>query len=154
MNTETTAAIAITPYLMFGGRCAEALEFYSSTLDAKIEMVMRFKDSPEPPPEGMLPPDFGEKIMHCSFSIRGATLMASDGCGEGEVFSGFSLSLSVTQGEAQTVFAALAEGGSVQMPLGETFWSPCFGMLTDRFGLKWMIIVPEEACKGQVNPAV
>jgi PhnB protein len=137
---------SIQPYLFFGGRCEEALEFYRSVLGAQIEMVMRFRESPEPPPADMLKPGYEDKVMHSSFRIGETTLMASDGCGEETSFSGFSLSLSVaSEAEADRAFAALADGGHVQMPLGPTFWSPRFGMLTDRFGVGWMInVVPAE----------
>lgn len=138
----------VQPYLIFGGRCQEAVDFYRAALGAEVEMLLLHKDSPEPPPPGMLQPGFEEKVMHTSFRIGETTLMASDGCREGSSFSGFSLSLSVpTQAEAERVFAALAEGGEVQMPLGRTFWSPCFGVLTDRFGVGWMINVPAEPPK-------
>ncbi|WP_297325089.1 VOC family protein [Nitrosomonas sp.] len=136
------AKTLIQPYLMFGGRCEEALEFYRTALGAKIDMMMRFKDSPEPPPPGMLPPGFENKVMHASFRIENNVIMASDGCEEGQRFSGFSLSLAVaTEAEADRFFAALSDGGQVQMPLEKTFWSPRFGMLTDRFGISWMINV-------------
>ena len=134
------AEALIQPYLMFGGRCEEALEFYRTALGAQIDMIMRFKDSPEPPPPGMLPPGFENKVMHASFRIGDNILMASDGCEEGQRFSGISLSISVaTEAEADRFFAALSDGGQVQMPLDKTFWSPRFGMLTDRFGISWMI---------------
>jgi len=133
----------VTPYLNFGGRCEEALEFYRKALGAEIEMVMRFNESPDPTPPGMLQPGFEKKIMHVSFRIRGVVLMASDGCGEHSKFDGFRLSLAVpSETEAKKAFDALAEGGSVQMPIGKTFWSPCFGMVTDKFGLGWMVTVP------------
>ena len=132
----------IQPYLSFGGRCEEALAFYKTALGAQVDFLIHHKDSPEPPPPGMLKPGFENKVMHATFHIGGSTLMASDGCGEGSSFAGFSLSLSVaTQDEADRAFAALADGGQVQMPLTKTFWSPCFGMVTDRFGLNWMISV-------------
>lgn len=132
----------IQPYLFFNGRCQEALEFYAATLGAQVEMMMRYKDSPEPPPAGMLPQGFEEKVMHCSFRIGSSTLMASDGCSEGPNFSGFSLSLTAkSEAEADRVFAALSDGGQVRMPLTRTFFSPRFGMLTDRFGIGWMVIV-------------
>jgi PhnB protein len=135
----------IQPYLMFGGRCQEALDFYSKAVAAQVEMRMLFKESPDPVPPGMLSPGFENKIMHSSFRVGGNTIMASDGCTEGSSFGGFSLSYSVTTpAEAERIFAALADGGQVQMPLTKTFWSPCFGMLTDRFGLSWMIMVPGE----------
>src|SRR5688500_11607771 len=139
---ESMTGTAITPYLFFGGRCEEALEFYRTALGAQVEMLMHHKDSPEQPPPGMLPPGFENKVMHASFRIGGTTLMASDGCGEPPAFVGFSLSLSVaTEAEADRAVAALADGGEVSMPLNKTFWSPRFGMLTDRFGLGWMVSV-------------
>lgn len=132
----------VQPYLFFNGRCEEALEFYREALGAEVEMLMRYKDSPEPPPPGMLPPGFENKVMHSAFRIGGTSLMASDGCQQGPSFGGFSLSLAVpTEAEANRAFSALAEGGQVQMPLTKTFWSPCFGMLTDRFGVGWMVSV-------------
>ncbi|SDY02269.1 VOC family protein [Nitrosomonas sp. Nm33] len=132
----------IEPYLFFSGRCEEALDFYRTALGAQVEILLRHKDSPEPSPPGMLPPGGENKIMHTTFRIGTTTLMASDGCQEGAGFSGFSLSLSVpTEAEADRAFAALADGGQVQMSLTKTFWSPCFGMLTDRFGVGWMITV-------------
>jgi PhnB protein len=132
----------IEPYLFFGGRCEEALEFYRTTLGAQVEMVMRFKESPEPMPAGSIPPGFENKVMHASFRIGGSRLMASDGNEEGAKFEGFSLSLAVpSDAEADRVFAALAKGGKVGMPLARTFWSPKFGMLTDRFGVGWMVSV-------------
>jgi PhnB protein len=132
----------IQPYLMFGGRCEEALEFYRSALGAQIDMLMRYKDSPEAPPPG-----FDNKVMHASFRIGDNVIMASDGCEEGQRFSGFSLSIAVaTEAEADRFFTALCDGGQVQMPLDKTFWSPRFGMLTDRFGISWMINVVTAEC--------
>ncbi|UJP02033.1 MAG: VOC family protein [Nitrosomonas sp.] len=132
----------IQPYLMFGGRCEEALEFYRSALGAQVDMLLRFSESPDPTPPGMLPPGFENKVMHASFRIAGNVIMASDGCEVGAQFKGFSLSISVaTETEADRYFAALSDGGQVQMPLTKTFWSPRFGMLTDRFGIAWMINV-------------
>ena len=128
---------------MFNGRCEEAVEFYRKALGATLEFSMRFKESPEPPPPGMVPPGFENKIMHCSFRIGATTLMASDGCSAGQPkFEGFSLSISVqNEAEADRAFAALADGGKIGMPLGKTFWSPCFGMVEDRFGVSWMVSV-------------
>ena len=133
----------IEPYLFFDGRCEEAVEFYKKALGAKVEMLMRFKESPDPPPPGMVPPNFDDKIMHTSFRIGDTVVMASDGCTDGKTnFKGFSLSLAVAkEADADRYFNALADGGEVQMPLGKTFWSPRFGMLTDRFGVGWMINV-------------
>jgi PhnB protein len=137
----------VQPYLFFGGRCEEALEFYRKALGATVEMLVYHKDSPEPHQPGMLQPGFENKVMHASFRIGNSPLMASDGCGPGDKFSGLSLSLSVSsEPEANRAFAALAEGGEVTMPLTKTFWSPHFGMLTDRFGMGWMIsVTPAES---------
>jgi len=142
MNTTQEKGI-IQPYLFFNGRCEEAVKFYQKTLGAEVEMMMRFKDSPEPPPPGTVPPGYENKIMHTSFRVGQTTVMASDGChAETPRFEGFSLSLSVpSESEADRVFAALAQGGQVKMPLAKTFWSPRFGMLADRFGVGWMISV-------------
>jgi PhnB protein len=132
----------VQPYIFFGGRCEEALEFYHTALGAQVDMLMRYNESPEPQPPGMLPPGFENKIMHVNFRIGGTALMASDGCEEGPSFAGFSLSLAVpTEADADRAFAALADGGKVGMPLTKTFWSPRFGMVTDRFGLVWMVSV-------------
>jgi len=136
-------SIAIHPYLFFNGRCEEALAFYAAAIGAKVEMVMRFNESPDPVPAGMLPPCFEKKVMHASFHVGGSLMMASDGCGGGDQeHKGYSLSLSVpTAADADRVFAALSDGGKVTMPLGKTFWSPRFGMVTDRFGVAWMVNV-------------
>lgn len=143
--TTSIATTTIQPYLFFGGRCEEALEFYRSALGAEIEMLMRFNESPEPHPPGMVSEDFEKKIMHASFSVQGNRLMASDGCGPEESgFKGFSLAINLpTEADVDRVFAALAEGGKVQMPLGKTFWSARFGMVEDRFGIGWMVGVAE-----------
>jgi PhnB protein len=130
----------IQNYLFFGGRCEEAIHFYEGALGAKVEMLMRFKDSPAPPPPGMLPPGSENKVMHCTLRIGDAALMCSDGECTGEKFSGFRLSFNARDAaDAERTFAALAEGGKTDMPLAKTFWSPCFGMLTDRFGVGWMV---------------
>jgi PhnB protein len=135
---------AIQPYLFFNGRAEEAIEFYKSALGAEVQMLMRVKDSPDAPPPGMYPPGSESKVMHACLTINGLPIMASDGCSFGQPeFKGFSLSLSVAdEAQADRVFGALAQGGSVQMPLGKTFFSPRFGMVTDRFGVQWMVIVP------------
>ena len=133
----------IQPYLFFDGRCEEALDFYRSALGAEVTMLMRFKDSPDPPPPGMVPPGSENKVMHASVRIGDAEVLASDGrCLGKPDFRGFSLTLTVkSEAEADRVFAALAEGGQVQMPLGKTFFAPRFGMVADRFGVPWMVIV-------------
>ena len=135
----------VQPYIFFGGRCEEALEFYRIALGAQVDFLMRYKESPEPLPPGRLPAGFENKVMHTTFRIGGSTLMASDGCEAGSSFAGFTLSLAVpTEAEADRAFAALAEGGKVTMPLTKTFWAPRFGMLTDRFGMGWMVSVAPE----------
>jgi len=133
----------IQPYLFFEGRCVEALEFYRTRLGAEVTMLMRYRESPEPPQPGMIPPGSENKVMHSSLRIGEATLMASDGrCNGQPGFQGFSLSLNAaSEAEAERLFGALAEGGQVQMPLSKTFFSPCFGMVADRFGVSWMVIV-------------
>lgn len=136
----------IEPYLFFDGTCEAAIDFYRRALGAEVEMLMRYRDSPEPPPPGMVPAGWDDKVMHAGLRVGGALVMASDGCSEDAAgFKGFSLSLSVPDAAtADRMFAALAESGEVQMPLGRTFWSPRFGMVTDRFGVQWMINQEEE----------
>ena len=132
----------IQPYLFFNGRCEEALNFYRTAVGAEITALIRFKDNPQPQ---MNPPGSEEKIMHASFRVGASEIMASDGCGEAASFSGLSLSLSAADAvEAARLFNALADGGQVRMPLSETFFSPRFGMLADRFGVGWMVIVPPQ----------
>jgi PhnB protein len=133
----------VQPYLFFDGRCEEAVEFYRRALGAEVQMLMRFKDNPEPPDPGMVPPGSGDKVMHTSFRIGDSTVMASDGRCQGQPsFQGFSLSLTARDdAEAERLFAALADGGQVQMPLAKTFFSSRFGMVADRFGVPWMIVV-------------
>lgn len=133
------------PYLFFNGRCEEAVAFYQSALGAKPGMLMRFHEAPEPPPPDMIPENWGDKVMHTGFFLGDDLIMASDGCESGTGFSGFALSLTLPDADAcKKAFDSLSDGGKVTMPLGHTFWSPCFGMVTDRFGIGWMITVPEE----------
>ncbi len=133
----------VQPYLNFNGRCEEALEFYRKALGAEVTMLMRYKDSPEPPPPGMMPPGSENKVMHASFRIGQSMLNASDGHCQGQsVFQGISLSLTpANEADAKRVFAALSDGGQVEMPLTKTFFSPSFGMVADRFGMRWMVYV-------------
>jgi PhnB protein len=140
MSTSISKAV-VQPYLFFGGRCEEAIEFYGQALGAEVVMLMRFKEAPEPQPG--LPECFEEKVMHATLRIGETMMMASDGRCEGEPdFEGFSLSIAVPdEREAERVFAALSEGGLVTMPLEKTFWAPKFGMLQDRFGVGWMVSV-------------
>lgn len=130
-------------YLFFNGRCEEAVDFYTKAVGAKVGMMMRFKDSPEPPPPDMLPPGNENKIMHMDMTIGDTTVLASDGHCQGQPsFDGFALSLIVNDvAEADRAFAALSEGGQVTQPLTKTFFSPRFGMLKDRFGVMWMVLV-------------
>ena len=130
----------IQPYLSFDGRCEEAIEFYRRTLGAKVEMLMRFKEAPEP---GMSPPEAGDKVMHSALRIGDSMVLASDGrCLGKPSFQGFALSLTAAnEAEAGRLFNALADGGEVQMPLAKTFFSPSFGMVADRFGVSWMVYV-------------
>ncbi len=131
----------VQPYLFFNGRCEEAIEFYQRALGAKVNMLMRFKDSPEPPQPGMVPPGSENKVMHADLQIGGTAVLASDGDCSGQAkFDGFSLSLTVPdEAAAERMFNALADGGSVNMPLARTFFSPRFGMVDDRFGVHWMV---------------
>lgn len=130
----------VQSYLFFDGRCEEAIEFYRTALGAEVIMLSRFKDSPDP---NLCAPETEDKIMHASFRIGDTSLMASDGRCQGKSkFQGFSLSLTVRdEAEAERLFASLADGGQVQMPLAKTFFSPRFGMVADRFGVSWMVFV-------------
>ena len=130
----------VQPYLFFDGRCEEAIGFYQKALGAQVQMLMRYKDSPEPA-QGKAPP--ADKVMHCSFRIGDTEVMASDGYAEGPPkFQGFSLSLTAKdEAQAERWFAALGDGGRVQQPLIKTFFSPRFGMVSDRFGVSWMVVV-------------
>jgi PhnB protein len=136
--------VQVQPYLFFEGRCEEAIAFYKKALGAQVEMLMRYRDSPEPPQPGMCPPGSDDKVMHASLRIGEAVMMVSDGRMQGKpAFQGFALSLdAATAAEADRLFAALSEGGQVLMPQGKTFFSPRFGMVADRFGVSWMVIVP------------
>ena len=136
----------VQPYLFFDGRCEEALDFYKRALGAEVTMLMRFKDSPEPPQADCVQPGNENKVMHASFKIGGSDVMASDGYCQGKPsFQWFALSVPAKdEPQAGTFFAALADGGQVQQPLTKTFFSPSFGMVADRFGVTWMVIVPQE----------
>ena len=132
----------LQPYLHFEGRCDEALEFYKQAIGAKVEMLMRYKDSPDLQPDSM-PPGMEDKVMHASVRIGETNIFVSDGrCQRKPNFDGFTLSLTVsTAAEADQLFAALSDGGQVHMPLAKTFFSSRFGMLADRFGVSWLIMV-------------
>lgn len=133
----------IRPYLDFDGRAEEAITFYQRTLGAQLQFLMRLGDSPEPPPPGMVPPGMEQKVMHADLLIGDAHLMISDGrCSGNPQFAGVNLNFALPDAAAaERAFAALADGGQVTMPIGPTFFSPCFGMVTDRFGVPWMIMV-------------
>ena len=133
----------VQPYLYFDGRTEEAVEFYRKTLGAEVTMLVRFKESPVPPDPGMVPANAGDKVMHMSFRIGETTLLASDGrCGGQARFQGISLSITApNDAEAERLFASLGQGGQVQMPMAQTFFSSRFGMVADRFGVSWMITV-------------
>jgi PhnB protein len=134
----------VQPYLFFDGRCEEALELYQRALGAKVTMLMRHKDSPQPPPPGSLPPGSDNKVMHSAFQIGDTTLLASDGHCQGQQpkFDGITLSITARDdAEAERTFAALSDGGTIRQPLITTFFSSRFGMLADRFGVPWMVVV-------------
>ena len=133
----------IQPYLFFEGRAEEAIEFYKKTLGATVEMVMRFKQAPD---QSMISPGSGEKVMHGSIKIGETTLLVSDGRNTGKPnFQGFSLTVyAKDEAAADKLFAALGDGGQVRMPMEKTFFAKRFGMLADKFGVGWMIIVPAQ----------
>ena len=133
----------VQPYLNYDGKCEEAIKFYQGAVGAEVIMIMRFKDSPEPPPPSAGPAPSPDKVLHAAFKIGDSTVLASDGhCQGRESFKGFSLSLTVPdEAAADRAFRSLSQGGQVTLPLTKTFFSPKFGMLTDRFGLGWMVYV-------------
>jgi len=132
----------VQPYLYFDGRCEEAVEFYKKAIGATVDFMMRFQESPEPHPGG-IPAGCENKMMHASLRIGETVVMASDGYCKGKpTFSGISLAIKVsTEADAERLFTGLTDGGKATMPLTKTFYSPRFGMVTDRFGVSWMIIV-------------
>jgi PhnB protein len=138
---------AIQPYLFFRGRCEEAIAYYKATLGAEVVMMLRFKDNPDRPGPDKVPAALDEKIMHSCLRINGAEIMMSDGMRSGDLdFQCMSLSLPVSSAaEAERIFNALAADGTVQMPLGKTFFASCFGAVADKFGVAWMVIVPPGA---------
>ena len=130
----------IDPYLFLNGRADEAIAFYQEALGAEVAMRMSFGESPEKSPMP-LPPGWDKKVMHAALKVGDTHLMLSDAdCADDAQFKGFRLSLACDdEASARRAFDKLADGGQVQMPLGKTFWSPLFGMLTDKFGIGWMI---------------
>jgi PhnB protein len=139
--------MSIQVYLFFNGKCDEALDFYKQTLGAEVEMLMRYRENPEPMPPGAIPDGFENKVMHCSFRVGDTTVMASDGnCADAATFDGFTLHISApTPEEAERLFDALKDGGRITMPIAKTFWATRFGMLVDRFGVHWMVSTVEQA---------
>ncbi len=133
----------VQSYLFFDGRCEEAIDFYRRALDAEVTMLMRFKDNPEPEKAGETKPGTEDKVMHAQMRIGDTDILLSDGRCTGQPdFKGSALALTVAdEAEAERRFAALADGGQVTMPLTKTFFSPRFGMLNDRFGVAWMVLV-------------
>lgn len=144
----------IRPYLMLGGRADEAAEFYRAAVGAEVRMRMTFSEAPDPAPPGMLAPDWGGKVMHMELNAAGAEFFMSDGMGPASNHcTGYSLALSVATPErARHCFEALAAGGSIGMPIGPSFFSPAFGMLTDRFGVEWMVIAEAPPPAGAGRP--
>ncbi len=132
----------VQPYLFFDGRCDEALEFYKTAIGAKVGMLMRFKDAPD---RSTIAPGSENKVMHAQVEIGDTKLLASDGRCLGQPnFQGFALTISAkSEAEADKIFAALGDGGKVTMPMGKTFFSPRFGMLADKFGVGWMVLVAQ-----------
>ena len=129
----------LEPYLDLGGRCEEALNFYAKVFGGEITQLNRFEDAPA----GMgVDPNQKQKIMHATFVSPSLKFMASDGRGGSEPPKSGNVTLSLATSdlsEVERVFNALAEGGSVEMPLEDTFWGARFGMLTDAFGIRWML---------------
>jgi PhnB protein len=130
----------VQSYLFFNGRCEEAIEFYKNTLGAKVETLMRFKEAPG---DHKCSPGTEEKVMHSCLRIGETAVMASDGMAQGKPeFKGFSLTINAKdKAEADRLFGALSDGGQVHQPLVETFFSPRFGMLADKFGVGWMVMI-------------
>jgi PhnB protein len=135
--------VDVRPYLFFDGRCDEAIAFYRESVGAEVQMLMRFKDHPEPQGQAAIPPGGGEKVMHAELRIGETVIFVSDGrCLGQPSFQGFGLALTARDdAEAAKVFAALGKDGKVTMPLAKTFFSSSFGMLADRFGITWMVLV-------------
>ena len=141
-ETQGGATLQFSTYLCFDGRGEEAAAFHQQAIGAELVYLMRYSGSPDPHPPGMVPPGFENKVMHMTLKIGDNTVMAADDCAGHPKFQGFSLA---AKAGADKLFAALGDGGSVTMPLTKTFFAPNFGMLTDRFGMGWMVLVGAEA---------
>jgi PhnB protein len=136
----------VQPYVVFDGKCEEALEFYKSAVGAKVDMLMRFKEAPAEQHAQMSPGSM-EKVMHCAFKIGDTQILASDGhCTGKPTFQGFSLTINAaSDAEAEKLFGALGKGGQVTMPMSETFFASRFGMVSDKFGINWMVLAEKQA---------
>ncbi len=134
----------VQAYLSFQGRTLEALDFYKGAIGATVDMVMHFNDAP-PEMQSQIAPEMKEKVMHCAFRVGSTQLMATDGdCNNTPAFSGITLALNAGSiEEAEKMFAALGKGGTVTMPMSETFFAHRFGVLSDKFGVKWMVLNPK-----------
>ncbi|HEY7386595.1 MAG TPA: VOC family protein [Beijerinckiaceae bacterium] len=141
------AAASVQPYLFFRGRCEEAIAYYKTALGAEVEMMMRFSDNPDKPGRDKVPAELDDRIMHASVRIAGAGILMSDGMKSGPLdFQCMSLALSIpSEAECERLYNALAADGTVQMPIGPTFFAKRFGAVADKFGVSWMIMVPAEA---------
>jgi len=139
-HNDEESTMHIEPYLFFNGHCDEAIEFYRRALGAEVTMLMRFKESPD---AGQIPPGSDDKVMHASLRIGDTTVLVSDGHSTGKPdFQGFALSITLPdEGKVERNFAALAGGGAITVPLAKTFFSTRFGMVTDRFGVNWIVYV-------------
>jgi len=137
----------LNPYLTFNGQCAAAFKFYERCLGGKIEMMLTHGESPM---ANQVPAEWRNKVMHARLVLGDHLLMGSDAPPEHyEPAKGFSVSFSVDDPkDAERIFNALAEKGTVRMPLQQTFWAVRFGMLVDQFGIPWMI-----NCEGPAKPA-
>jgi PhnB protein len=133
----------VNPYLFYDGNCEEALKYYQKVLGARIEAMLPYEGGP---PEMQIPPEHKKKIMHARVTIDGEVLMASDAApGHFQKPQGYAVSLQVEDpADAERRFKALADGGSINMPFGKTFFSKGFGMCVDKFGIPWMVNCPME----------
>ena len=133
----------VQPYIFFDGKCEEALEFYKGAIGAKVDMMMRFKEAPD---QSQMQPNTGEKVMHAAFHVGTTQVLASDGhCAGKPSFQGFGLALNAkNDAEAEKLFTAVGKGGQVLEPLTKTFFASKFGMVTDKFGIMWMVMAEEK----------
>jgi PhnB protein len=130
----------VQPYVFFDGKCDEALEFYKRALGAKVTALMRWKEAPD---KSMITPGQENKVMHSEFQVGETVILASDGRGTDKPsFQGFALTITAdNDADAKRMFNALGDGGQVQMPLEKTFFASLFGMVADKFGVGWMVMV-------------